>query len=304
MVLPHLNEPEALAMRGLCHFHMGKKPTYSDTEWHEMFVVVHPNQEDQMVHQKEEVLICPSVKYADQIAQCKQVHCKDCDERAKKQDEKMEKLENKLKVMTIVGAVAVTVVGKDMIDKIMASFSKVQEVQKQIDDAASNLAPSAKETAQPSNGQARTAPFLKPWNWQQNVETIAAKVDGDRSAYVTSLSTPYAMDPSMASKASYGNMDTKILFMTPLQVATTVNSSSLLATNTALRNVENGLSQFAVDLAPTYAMETQNVFRSVGESDMNLNDNGSGFFYGYAVPAPSAISLLALGMFQRRRSRI
>lgn len=56
----------------------------------------------------------------------------ECKEKTQQQALKIQQLEKKLMTLTIVGAVAVTVIGKEMVDKIINAFSNVQEVQQKI----------------------------------------------------------------------------------------------------------------------------------------------------------------------------
>ena len=61
----------------------------------------------------------------------------ECKEKTQQQALKIQQLEKKLMTLTIVGAVAITVIGKEMVDKIMNAFSGVQQIQQKLtgDDA-------------------------------------------------------------------------------------------------------------------------------------------------------------------------
>ena len=251
-----------------------------------------------MVHQKEEVLVCPSVKYADQISQCKQIHCKECREKEKQHNERIELLEKKLKVMTIVGAVAATVVGKEIVDKVLASFDKVQDIQKKVDDAAGGS--SSSRPLPPS-----TLPDLSKANALVPVEQpspqnpYSAKVDGEHSAFVTSLSTPYPMDPSMASRRNvYLDWDPYTVLKT---IPTTVLSYELpMSEKTQTTKNMNLVYEFP----KTLQVHEETLAKNITTLTNNFTqDNGGSNYQFFTVPTPATISLLIPCIGMARRSR-
>lgn len=252
-----------------------------------------------MVHQKEEVLVCPSVKYADQIAQCKQIHCKECREKEKQHNERIETLEKKLKVMTIVGAIAATVVGKEIVDKVLASFDKVQDIQKKVDDAAGGSATPLAPTPTNPSDSSKTNPLI-PVEQPVTKNPYSAKVDGEHSAFVTSLSTPYPMDPSMAShRNAYLDWDPSIVMKTTpttvLAYELTDSEKTQTATNMKLLYEFPKTLQFHEE---TLMKNTTTNFTNNFEWD-----NGGSNYRFYTVPSPATISLLIPCIGMARRSR-
>lgn len=75
---------------------------------------------------------CGCEELKQQLADCKDAKQKDCKEKTEQQSVKIAALEKKIMTLTIVGAVAVTVIGKEMVDKIMGAFNDVQKVQEKI----------------------------------------------------------------------------------------------------------------------------------------------------------------------------
>lgn len=72
---------------------------------------------------------CDCLEYQKQLTECKERKHKDCEEKTKEQSTRISILEKKIMTLTIVGAVAVTVIGKEMVDKILVKFNDVQQVQ-------------------------------------------------------------------------------------------------------------------------------------------------------------------------------
>lgn len=72
---------------------------------------------------------CECEELKQQLADCKDAKHKDCKEKTEQQSVKIAALEKKIMTLTIVGAVAVTVIGKEMVDKIVDAFNNVQQVQ-------------------------------------------------------------------------------------------------------------------------------------------------------------------------------
>jgi hypothetical protein len=72
---------------------------------------------------------CDCLEYQKQLSECKERKNKDCEEKTKEQSSRISILEKKIMTLTIVGAVAVTVIGKEMVDKIINKFNDVQQVQ-------------------------------------------------------------------------------------------------------------------------------------------------------------------------------
>lgn len=246
-----------------------------------------------MVH-KEETLVCPSVKYADQIAQCKQIHCKDCRDKEEKTNQKIEQLEKKLKVMTIVGAVAATAVGKDLLDKIVASFSNVAEAKAKIEEAANptgaNVAP------QPS---ANTTSRLRGEQEQPLDSENPYYVNGNRSAYVTELDTPFAMDPSW-DKPAPAYHEVNFVISTPKAVLAKESIYHLpMQEDSRIQNM--GMVALAGRTIFTdYPMRSYVTDSPFGGYD---GTNTGWNFNTFTVPAPAtACLLLGAGLF-RRRSR-
>lgn len=252
-----------------------------------------------MVH-KEETLVCPSVKYADQISQCKQIHCKDCREKEKQHSNRIEALEKKLKVMTIVGAVAATAVGKDLLDKIIASFDKVQEVQKKIDEASNTASNPSTETSK-SRDTSKENPLV-PVEQTSMGNPYSDVIDGEHSAFVTSLSTPYPMDPSMASVHHSPYFDwnpSVVLGASP----TTVLSHEMMEETQQTSKNGNLVYEFQPAI---YIHDDQLVRTSLSNfaNDFTIIDDGTPTNYGFfTVPSPATISLLIPCLCMARRSR-
>jgi len=75
---------------------------------------------------------CECEELKQQLADCKDAKHKDCKEKTEQQSVKIAALEKKIMTLTIVGAVAVTVIGKEMVDKIISAFDNVQQVQEKL----------------------------------------------------------------------------------------------------------------------------------------------------------------------------
>ena len=75
---------------------------------------------------------CGCEELKQQLADCKDAKQKDCKEKTEQQSVKIAALEKKIMTLTIVGAVAVTVIGKEMVEKIIGAFNDVQKVQEKI----------------------------------------------------------------------------------------------------------------------------------------------------------------------------
>ena len=252
------------------------------------------------MNHKEETLVCPSVKYADQISKCKQIHCKDCQQQSEKQNGKIDALEKKLKTMSIIGAVAVTVVGKDLVDKILASFDKVQEVQQKVEDAASPASSSGSGGGSPpKEATTRMFPGVQKPFWGKQ---YPMQIKGDRSAYVTELDTPFAMDPSSPIQASGGYSEIKFVFSTPKQVV----ADSYIGTIPLKEEQGTPLmtmNEFALASSVQYSDYSPITYTSNSPfGGYDYSESGSNFS-SFAVPAPSAFALLALAALSRRRAR-
>jgi hypothetical protein len=89
---------------------------------------------------------CDCVEYEKQLSECKDSKRKECEEKSKEQSAKIAALEKKIMTLTIVGAVAVTVIGKEMTDKIIDSFKNVQEVQQKITNPIGEIDTNDKNT--------------------------------------------------------------------------------------------------------------------------------------------------------------
>lgn len=245
-----------------------------------------------MVH-KEETLICPSVKYADQISQCKQIHCKDCREKELQTNKKVEQLEKKLKIMTIVGAVAATAVGKDLLDKVIASFGNVTDATAKIEESAKSIGGDG--SAAPVGATSRR--WMKPRELPIGSGN-PYQVDGNRSAYVTELDTPFAMDPSWDKPASsYRAVD--FVFTTPRVAAARTDFYSLPmqepqgTPSMGMMTATTGWSMFTDYNMRFYV--TDSPFGGYNGTDTGWN------FNSFAVPAPAtACLLLGAGLFKRR----
>lgn len=243
-----------------------------------------------MVH-KEETLVCPSVKYADQISQCKQIHCKDCREKELQTNKKVEQLEKRLKIMTIVGAVAATAVGKDLLDKVIASFGNVTDSAAKIEESAKSIG--GTDSAPPSGATSRR--WMKPRELPIGSGN-PYQVDGNRSAYVTELDTPFAMDPSW-DKTAPAYREVNLVFKTPRAVAANTDFYELpIQEPQGVRNMGMNMP-IARQFAP-YAP----VLRSyVSDSPFGGYDNDQPAFGSFAVPAAStAFVFLGIGIFKRR----
>jgi cell division protein FtsL len=75
---------------------------------------------------------CECEELKQQLADCKDAKHKDCKEKTEQQSVKIAALEKKIMTLTIVGAVAVTVIGKEMADKVIDAFGTVEQVQEKI----------------------------------------------------------------------------------------------------------------------------------------------------------------------------
>ena len=246
-----------------------------------------------MVH-KEETLVCPSVKYADQISQCKQIHCKDCREKELQTNKKVEQLEKKLKIMTIVGAVAATAVGKDLLDKVIASFGNVTDAAAKIEESSKSIG--GGDSSTPANATSRT--FMKQEESPIDEEN-PYYVNGNRSAYVTELDTPFAMDPSW-DKPAPAYHEVNFVISTPKAVLVKESIYHLpMQEDSRIQNM--GMVALAGRTIftdyPMRSYVTDSPFGGYDGTDTGWN------FNTFAVPAPAtACLLLGAGLF-RRRSR-
>ena len=64
------------------------------------------------------------------LESCKEQKHEDCKKQKEEANAKIATLQKKLVMMQIAAAVAITVIGKEMVDKITEQFAAVQEVQK------------------------------------------------------------------------------------------------------------------------------------------------------------------------------
>lgn len=79
---------------------------------------------------------CECQELKEQLENCKERKHKDCEETTKEQSKKIVLLEKKIMTMTIVGVIAITIIGKEMADKVMNAFSTVETIQQRIGDAS------------------------------------------------------------------------------------------------------------------------------------------------------------------------
>lgn len=98
---------------------------------------------------------CDCLDYQDQLTECKQEKYKNCEERSKEQSNKISRLEKKIMTMTIIGAISVTLIGKEMVDKVVASFSFFKQTQ-------NSLLQENKNDTKNSNNNTSTNPLSKP----------------------------------------------------------------------------------------------------------------------------------------------
>jgi hypothetical protein len=77
---------------------------------------------------------CQEIK--NKLEECKERKHKDCEEFSKEQSKKIVLLEKKIMTMTIVGVIAITLIGKELTDKIINAFSTVETIQQRIGDAS------------------------------------------------------------------------------------------------------------------------------------------------------------------------
>jgi len=98
---------------------------------------------------------CDCLDYQDQLTECKQEKHKNCEERSKEQSNKISRLEKKIMTMTIIGAISVTLIGKEMVDKVVASFSFFKQTQ-------NSLLQENKNDTKNSNNNTSTNPLSKP----------------------------------------------------------------------------------------------------------------------------------------------
>lgn len=83
----------------------------------------------------------------EQLAQCKESKCKQCEEDKKGAFVLIKQLEKKVFILTVVVVIAVTLIGKEFAEQIVDSLSTLEEIQ---DSTESIIEPKAEE-----NGETR-----------------------------------------------------------------------------------------------------------------------------------------------------
>jgi hypothetical protein len=76
-----------------------------------------------------------AINHHDQPCECedlKRQQQRECKEKTEQQAIKIAALEKKIMMLTIIGVIAMTVIGKEMTDKIINTFSNVQQVQQKL----------------------------------------------------------------------------------------------------------------------------------------------------------------------------
>lgn len=72
---------------------------------------------------------CGCLEYQQQLAECKDSKCKQCEEDKKAALFSIEKLNKKVFTLTIIMVIAITLIGKDFADKIMDSFNSFEQIE-------------------------------------------------------------------------------------------------------------------------------------------------------------------------------
>lgn len=73
---------------------------------------------------------CDCLDYQQQLAECKDSKCKQCEEDKKAALFSIEKLNKKVFTLTIILVIAITLMGKDLADKLMESFNTFEQINK------------------------------------------------------------------------------------------------------------------------------------------------------------------------------
>lgn len=77
------------------------------------------------------------LKCKDELADCIKRRCRDCEEENEEKTKKIVLLEKKIFRMTIIGTVAITLIGKELAENIMDSFSQVEKITGMVDQPLS-----------------------------------------------------------------------------------------------------------------------------------------------------------------------
>jgi hypothetical protein len=75
---------------------------------------------------------CDCIEYERKLAECKESKHKECEEKTKEQNTKIMMLEKRIMGLTIVVVIAATLMGKQMMDKVMNIFDDVETIQQKI----------------------------------------------------------------------------------------------------------------------------------------------------------------------------
>lgn len=75
---------------------------------------------------------CECTKMQEELADCRKQRQRNCEEENQKKDEKIVLLEKKISRMTIIGVIAITLLGEAIVDEVMDIFTKVEQVSDKI----------------------------------------------------------------------------------------------------------------------------------------------------------------------------
>ena len=81
---------------------------------------------------------CDCLDYQQQLSECKDSKCNQCEEDKKVAIIAIQKLEKKVFALTIIIAITITLIGKEFADKIMESFSSFEKITEKVESAIPN----------------------------------------------------------------------------------------------------------------------------------------------------------------------
>ena len=94
---------------------------------------------------------CDCLDYQQQLSECKDSKCKQCEEDKKVAFISVQKLEKKVFVLTIIMVIAITLIGKEFTDKIMESFSGFETINQKVESFENPIEIKEGETSEISN---------------------------------------------------------------------------------------------------------------------------------------------------------
>ena len=197
-------------------------------------------------------------------------------------EEKIGKLEKKLFAMTIAGAVAVAVVGKELADKIMDSLNQVQEVQQKLEETV---------------GGEKSVGFVMPSSGGQRPYQF---YNSGGSSVDLFNKTSYTDYPGFAPKQKDESIPSSFVPVWASAIArNNSNSQNFEMTLPPQNEIENfDFTQISISDPPVISLA------SIDSSAVDFQDAPSFRMAASIVPEPSTISLLLTQTFfnQRRRS--